>query len=90
MFSLQEKSASIGSLLLWDYVQEFFSQFTQEWDSLQHGIDLIHRALGLAASMTVVAITVDPLQEPASVCFSLSVKVLQQLCGHGEVILYTT
>lgn len=62
---------------------------TQEWDILQHGSDLLHRTLGLAAFMVVAAKAVNPPQQPASVCFGFSVKFLQQLGGNREVILKT-
>lgn len=58
-----------------------FPSLTQKWDSIQHGTDLLHRTLGLAAFMAVAAKTVDPPQQPASVCFGLFVKFLQQLGG---------
>lgn len=35
---------------------------TQEWYGLQHGTDLVHRSLGLAAFVDVTTITVHPLQ----------------------------
>lgn len=44
----------------------------------------------MAAFMVVAAKTVDPLPQPASVCFGFFVKVLQQLGGHRKVFLKTT
>ena len=73
-----------------EFIQELFPLLTQEWDNLQHCTDLLHRTLGQAAFMVVTAKAVDPTQQPASVCFGLSVKFLQQLGGHRKVILKTT
>lgn len=62
---------------------------TQQWDGLQHGTDLIQRTLGLAAFVVVAAEAVDPRQQPSSLGFSFSVKLLQQLGGNREVFLET-
>lgn len=62
---------------------------TQEWDDLQHGADLLHRTLGLAALVSIAAEAMDPSQQPASVRFGSFVKFLQQLGGDWKVSLET-
>lgn len=59
-------------------MEAFYEAFllTEQWDDLQHGTDLLHRTLSLAALVAVAAVAVDPLQQPASVRFGFSVKLL--------------
>lgn len=67
----------------------FYKAFllTEERDGLQHGTDLLHGTLSLAALVAEAAETVDPLQQPAPVRFGFFVKLLQKLRGNWEVFL---
>lgn len=60
---------------------------TQQWDSLQHGGDLLHGPLTQAAFVAEATEAVDPTQQRASLSLGLSVELLQQLGGYREVAL---
>ena len=62
---------------------------TQQGDGPQHCAELLGRALGPGAAVAELAVALHPLRQPVVPRPGLSVQLLQQFHGEGEVALHT-